>query len=479
MTLARVSALFACGALSLASSFVVASCGDTGTAASPGHHPVAPVGDGAVAAIEGGLDGGSDATSDGAGDALAIEAGPGITARGAHSCSIRNGTAKCWGANFYGELGNGTHSDGTPSPTPTTVVGVTDFVVHGLHHACGLTGAVTRCWGANDNDQLGHDQALENAADDAGDGSAGIWFGRPSTSAPSTVPGLNGAVDLALGSAYSCALAHGTVSCWGSDVSGVLGRTPPDGGTVCLGGPCLATPHAIPGLAGASQISAAEDPTACALEPVDGSPDETVWCWGDNGHGLLGQSAADGGAIVDTNPHPTPVQVPGLTRVKQVASGDTFRCALLSDGTVSCWGYNFSGQLGRAPTTDPGCTVIACNEAPAPVAGLANVSEIGLGEGFGCALRTDGTVLCWGQNGAGQLGRDPAGDAGDAGVANYVPQPVAGLSNVAHIAVGAAHACALESDESVLCWGDNRSGELGPGAVDASSIFAPVPVTGL
>ena len=334
---------------------------------------------------------------------------------------------------------------------------------------------MTSCWGANDNDQLGHDQALENAADDAGDGSAGIWFGRPSASFPSTVPGLSGAVDLALGSGYSCALAHGTVSCWGSDVSGVLGRTTPDGGTSCLGGPCSASPHTVPVLAGVSKSSAAEDPAACGSSR-SAVARQTVWCWGDNGHGLLGQSAADGGAIVDNNPHPTPARVPGLAGVKQVASGNTFRCAVLSDGTVSCWGYNFSGQLGRAPTADPGCTVIACNEAPAPVTGLANVSGIGLGEGFGCALRTDGMVLCWERGVAGSSDGDPSADAG---LASYVPQPVAGLSNVAHIAVGAAHVCALQSDESVWCWGDNRSGELGPGAVDASSTYTPVAVTGL
>ena len=290
---------------------------------------------------------------------------------------------------------------------------------------------------------------------------------------------MSGAIELALGSAYSCALAHGTVSCWGSDVSGVLGDTPADGGSVV---PWRALPgHTSrhPGARGRLPISAAEDPTACALESVDGSPDQTVWCWGDNGHGLLGQSAADGGAIVDNNPHPTPAQVPGLAGVKQVASGDTFRCAVLSDGTVSCWGYNFSGQLGRAPATDPGCTVIACNEAPAPVDRARERERIGLGEGFGCALRTDGMVLCWGQNVAGQLGRDSSADAGDAGSTDYVPQPVAGLSNVAHIAVGAAHVCALQSDESVWCWGDNRSGELGPGAVDASSTYTPVAVTGL
>lgn len=424
------------------------------------------------------LDGkGTDAASD---VSTAAEAGIGISAGGFHSCFMSGGMAKCWGSNFFGELGNGNHVP-TSSPTPTVVIGVTGGVTHGVWHACGFAGTQVDCWGANSDDELGHDQGRELDAGngDASDATAGIWFSRPSTSVPTPAGELGGTAGLALGYEYSCALSdQGAVSCWGAELSGVLGDSPAEGGLVCTGptgGPCSPTPLPIPTLtAGVSEISASEAPTVCALKAADGS----VWCWGHNEYGELGQSVADGGAAVDSDPHTMPVAVPGLLNVRRIASGDIFRCAILSDATVSCWGSNATGALGRDPAADPACSASMCAEPPAVVAGLSNVRELGLGEGFACALLEDDTVTCWGQNGYGQLGHDPATDSDSGAAGTFKPHPVPGLSNVAHIASGGGHTCALERDNTVLCWGDNGSGELGPG-VDAGSTFVPTVVSGL
>jgi alpha-tubulin suppressor-like RCC1 family protein len=144
-------------------------------------------------------------------------------------------------------------------------------------------------------------------------------------------------------------------------------------------------------------------------------------------------------------------------------------CALLSDGTVTCWGYGYLDQLGRDAG---GCTPFACALPPAVVSGLTGVIQVGCGEGLSCALRGDGTVACWGQNRYGQLGG--ATDAGQ----SFAPQTIASLSGVMQIAVGASHVCALGADASVACWGSNGSSELGPGS-DAGFAKLPVAVEGL
>jgi alpha-tubulin suppressor-like RCC1 family protein len=175
----------------------------------------------------------------------------------------------------------------------------------------------------------------------------------------------------------------------------------------------------------------------------------TVWAWGRNDSGQLGDGTTTGEG--------TPVQVTGLTGVvTQVAAGWDHSLALTSDGTVRAWGNNDHGQLGN--NTSVGSLV------PVQVPGLTGVTKISAGYGFSLALRSDGTVWAWGWNDKAQLG------AFSKSPFSLVPVQVPGLSHVTGISAGIDHAVAAATNgtsalTSVWAWGDNEAGQLGDGTL--------------
>jgi len=181
----------------------------------------------------------------------------------------------------------------------------------------------------------------------------------------------------------------------------------------------------------------------------------TVWAWGSNSNGQLGNNST-----TDSN---TPVQVSGLTGVTAIAAGGAHSLALKSDGTVWTWGLNYWGQLGNGGTTDCHTPVKVSDQT-----GLTGVTAIAAGSGHSVALKSDGTVWAWGENGSGQLG--------NGGTANSsTPVKVPGLTGVIAISAGNRHSLALKSNGEVWAWGCNDYGELGNGGTTSSS--TPVKVS--
>ncbi len=175
--------------------------------------------------------------------------------------------------------------------------------------------------------------------------------------------------------------------------------------------------------------------------------DGTVWGWGKNSGGQLG----DGTTVERTSP----VRVVGLTGGSAVAGGWDHSLALRDDGTVWAWGANYAGQLGDGTTTS--------SLVPVQVPGLAGIVAIAANRSQSFAVGGDGTLWAWGYNGYGQLGDGTTTDRWS---------PVAVLSSVTAVAAGYLHTLALRSDGTVWAWGANYFGQLGLGT---QTPFEPTP----
>jgi len=170
--------------------------------------------------------------------------------------------------------------------------------------------------------------------------------------------------------------------------------------------------------------------------------DGTVWSWGQNNFGQLGNNTTVDSAV--------PVQVSGLSGIVSIATGDNFSAALKNDGTVWTWGYNNYGQIGDNTTTN--------RLIPISVPGLSGVVAIACGGAHILALKSDGTLMAWGQNLKGQVGNNTI-------VSSKVPVAVSGLTNVVGMAAGGNHSAAVTADGTVWTWGYNLSGQLGDNTV--------------
>lgn len=196
--------------------------------------------------------------------------------------------------------------------------------------------------------------------------------------------------------------------------------------------------------------------------------DGTVWSWGGNFAGQLGN-----GTYTNTT---SPVQVSGLVSVTALGGRGYHTLAIRSDGTVWAWGWNEYGELGH-DTSGSQCPyglALTCSNVPVQVIGVSNPLTVTGGGFFSLALMPDHTLLGWGRNSHGELGN------GSFTVSQTVPVQVSNvLSNVTNVSAGWFHAVALTSDGKVWTWGDNAAGEIGIGVTSTTGVSVPVQVPGL
>jgi alpha-tubulin suppressor-like RCC1 family protein len=167
----------------------------------------------------------------------------------------------------------------------------------------------------------------------------------------------------------------------------------------------------------------------------------TVWTWGDNQFGELGD-----GSTID---HHSPEQALNVSNMVGVACGHGFTLGLKSDGTVWAWGLNANGELGNGTTTS--------TSSPQQVPGLSNIVSVVAGGQCSFALGSNGNVFAWGDNSAGQMGDNTTTD-------RHSPGQVSGMTNVIMLSAGQNSVMALRSDGLVFAWGSNQNGEAGVGS---------------
>lgn len=334
-----------------------------------------------------------------------------------HLCAVMDGgSVSCWGANGSGQLGNDTpnndHCQTNPCATrPVKVKGLSTAisVALGQSHSCALLGdGSVACWGDNSSGQLGRTTQ------------------GTTSSAALAVPGLSGVVGLAAGGAHTCAIvAGGGVKCWGGNSHGQLGT----GMKMNSASPTPVMSSASDELSGAIKIVAGVQVT-CAL--LTGG---VVECWGGPlGFAMPGTSSTYIESAV-------PIAVPGITNASDIfssANSDTW--AIFTDGATKCWGgTQYGGCGGASPSAYPGLSMVKAiapsygngralltggtvqcwgadpmkpSVAPVTVTGLSEIVAIAASASVDCALTMNGTVKCWGFGLYGDLGNGSTANAG-------------------------------------------------------------------
>ncbi len=376
-----------------------------------------------------------------------------------HTCALlAGGSVRCWGYGFEGELGYpATRTVGAidaPSSAGPVDLGAgrtATAISAGRAHTCAiLDDANLRCWGFAANGRLGYG-TTDNIGDDEPPGAAG----------PVNLGGAGSAEAVSAGSFHTCAiLKDGSVRCWGYGALGQLGY----GNTRDAGG----TPDSTPDKLGAVNLGgqratavSAGDLHTCAIL-ADGG----VRCWGYGGLGQLGYGTT-------TNAGDTPASTPeklgavnlGGQRATAISAGDSHTCAILADGSVRCWGFGFSGQLGYGNADNTGDTPANTPDQVGPVnLGGQKATAITAGSAQTCAVLEDRTVRCWGSGADGRLGY--ANLRNVANTSSSTPDKLGpvdlGMRRTAvAISTGARHTCARLDDGGVRCWGYAGNGRLG------------------
>ena len=382
-----------------------------------------------------------------------------------------SGEVWSWGFNEFGQLGDGTM---LADVTPEVVAGLPRIVkvAAGNLHSLALTetGNVW-AWGDNGGSQSGLDAILSTRTD-----------------SPNLIEGLHSVIDIAGGYSHSLALrADGTVWGWGSNWDGALGSGPTwnrhvaepilgiedviqiaagTGHSLALraDGTVWGWGNSMYGQAGVEGVDKSPIPTRIeGLADVKGITDAvaitagagvtfalrengTVWAWGANGDGRLG----DGGTDM-TYP---PVVIPGLTDVVQVDAGYMHSLAVTADGSAWTWGWNGTGGQIWEDAFDP---------TPVQL-GLTGVTRVRAGNDHSLALLEDGTVWSWGFNRSGALGNGSFDTS-------IEPTKVEWLADIVQIAAGEQASLALAADGTVWVWGSNQFGQFG----DGRAVFRSAP----
>ncbi|MDD2789235.1 MAG: hypothetical protein PHU40_01055 [Sulfurimonas sp.] len=339
-----------------------------------------------------------------------------------HTAAIKSdGTLWSWGDNVYGQLGDGTTvNKSVPTQEDTNATDWSSLSAGSYHTTALKSDGTLWAWGDNTYAQLGDNTTVNKSVPTQEFTAATDWS------------------SVAAGGYHTTALkSDGTLWAWGANLSGQLG----DGTTVNKSVPTQESTAATNWSSVAGGIH-----HSIALKS-----DGTLWSWGDNGLGQLG----DGTTVNKSVPTQ---ESTAATNWSSVSAGNSHSAALKSDGTLWAWGKNGYGELGDNTTTDRS---VPTQESTA-VTDWSSVTATG---GYHtAAIKSDGTLWAWGWNVNGQLGDGTT-------VNKSVPtQENTAATNWNSIAAGGYHTTALKRDGTLWAWGGNNSGQLGDGTTVNKSI---------
>lgn len=331
---------------------------------------------------------------------------------------LTTGETKCWGDNQTAQLGR---LEATLTQAPlgqVTGLGatITKALSGGVGFMCALLESTgVQCWGSNSLGQIGN---------------GGVVTAPNVVDPPDTPTGLSTGVTQVIGnSSHVCALlTGGTVSCWGSSTYGQAGICATSRTT-----PLTIVDGASANITNIVQV-ATNATTSCALNSSG-----VMKCWGLNIYGIFANgvtSATCTTAATDASAAPV--------KFKKIALGKLHACGIATSGAAYCWGNNITGSVAQT-SSDVFLT-------PLVVPGLeSGVTDITAGDYHSCAVLSDGSVRCWGLDSLGQLGTNTRHQN-----LIYTPtQPVGLGAGIKSIRAGAFTTCAITEDDYVKCWGAN------------------------
>ncbi len=377
-----------------------------------------------------------------------------------HSCArLHSGAVRCWGRGELGELGHAstTNIGDTPDTLALNAADIelggkaVELAAGGRHTCARLEDNSLRCWGDNSSGQLGYGHTDPIGDDETPDAAGAVPVGEP-------------VVHVAAGGLHTCVLLEsGMVKCWGDSESGQLGK----GAITDLGDDEPAdtiTPFDVAEDLDVTML-AAGDQHSCAL-----LSDGSVNCWGRNTSGQLGLGNTM--EVVDATMS-VPVKLMG-TVAEQLSAGTEFTCAQVlvnMQSLVQCWGFGDSGRLGYGTGSDDNIGDDELLDGQ-PVLDIGDeVVSISSGSAHTCAkLASTGDSLCWGRGQSGRLGHGNVANVGllnhpaDGGITQLDMDPE--MNDVAQVAAGGRHSCAIQPGGAVMCWGASDFGQLGYGSIE-------------
>lgn len=397
-----------------------------------------------------------------------------------HTCAVRSDdTLWCWGSNLAGRTGLNTTTGNTLVPTQISGGGSWKMTSLGHDHSCGIkTDNTLWCWGTNQFGRTGLNTTSGN------------------TLVPTQVSGGGSWKSVSLGYQVTCAIkSDDTLNCWGNNQYGATALNTTTGNTL--------VPTQVSG-AGSWKIisvglSNGSNHSGCAIKS-----DDTVWCWGSNSYGNLGDGS--------TTQRIVPTAISGGGSWRLIEAGNMHTCGIKSDDTAWCWGYNSEGQLNDGTTTQRTsptavisggvwkalytgfantCGIRSDNQIycwgsntnsimgfantyslsyPVEIAGGGVWKATSVGKGSSCGIKSDDTLWCWGQNTSGQLGDNTTTN-------RWNVTAVSGGGTWKSISMGAGYACGIKSDNTAWCWGSNYAGATGQNTTTGTTPI-PTQITG-